>query len=96
MRVNRKQWVDDQYTELWTDKTVSRIPGRLIEGVFIKSSCKDLHQGDIDNTDTPPMILVQYRGDESLIFAKKVRIIFEAPIVFNTRKLKTCLQFLDT
>ena len=37
------------------------------------------------------MMVVQYRGNGSLIFANKVRNITKAQIVFNTRKLKTFL-----
>ena len=35
------------------------------------------------------MIVLQYQGNESRIFAMKVRNIIKAPIVFNTRKLRT-------
>ena len=40
------------------------------------------------------MMVLQYRGKKSLIFANVVRDIIKAPIVFNTRKLKTCLPSL--
>ena len=86
MKVNRKQWVDNQYQELLSDKIVLRTLHRLIKGTAKKSLSKGLHQGSFDNTGTPSMMVVQYRGLESLILANEVRNIIKAPIFFQHQK----------
>ena len=52
-------------------KNVSRILDRLNRGNAIMSPGKDLHRESFDNTGTPPMMLVQYRGNESLIVVNR-------------------------
>ena len=90
MELNRKQKVDNQFPESWTDKTVLKTLDRFIKEKVNKSPGKDLHQ--VSFTETPSIMVVQYRGNENLMFANKVRNIKKAPsIVFNTRKLEICL-----
>ena len=79
-----------------TDETVSRTLDRLIKEKANKSPGKDLHQGSIDNPGTSPMMVVQYRGKESLIFANIVWNILKAPVFLNTRKLKISLLKLNS
>ena len=77
-------------TESSTDGIVSKTLDRIITKNQ-QEPWKDLLQGSIINTDTPPIMVVQYRGTENLIFANKVRNVIKVPIVFNVRVLETCL-----
>ena len=86
MKLKKKQLLDNQYPESWTDKFVAKTLDRLIKRKVNMSPSKD--RGFIDNTDTPPMMVVRYRGNENSIFAKMLRNIIKAPIDLNTRTLK--------
>ena len=87
IKVN-KQWVDNDYPESWTDRIATRTVDRNIKGKVTKRPGKDLHQRDFDKTDTKPMIVGQYRGNEKLI-ANEMRNIIKAPIVFTPESYKT-------
>ena len=82
----KKQLLDNQYPESWTDKFVAKTLDRLIKRKVNMSPSKD--REIIDNTDTPPMMVVRYRGNENSIFANMLRNIIKAPIDLNTRTLK--------
>ena len=45
MEVNRKQWAHNQYSKVFTDKTVPRTFHRLIKRKVNKSPGMDLDQG---------------------------------------------------
>ena len=45
----------------------------------------------IYSSDSPPILMVQYRGNHSKTLAKNVRDITNALIMFTTRKIKTCM-----
>ena len=48
------------------------------------------------SSDSPPILMVQYRGNHSQTLAKQVRDITNALIIFTTRKLKTCMPSLKS
>ena len=48
------------------------------------------------NSDSPPILMVQYRVNHTQTLAKKVRDITNAQIIFTTRKMKTCTPTLKS
>ena len=46
------------------------------------------------SSDSPPILMVQYRGNHSQYLAKKMRDITNAQIIFTTRKMKTYMPSL--
>ena len=44
------------------------------------------------SSDSPPILMVQYRGNHSQSLAKKMRDITNAQIIFTTRKMKTYMH----
>ena len=50
----------------------------------------------LDNSDSPSILMVQYRGNQSQTLAKNLRDITNAQIIFMMRKKKTCTLSLKS
>ena len=55
-----------------------------------------LNLGSTDYADTPPMMVFNYRSNENLLFANRMRNLIKELMVFNTRKLIACLLSLQS
>ena len=55
-----------------------------------------LNLGSTDYADTQPMMGFNYRSNENLLFASRMRNLIKELIVFNTRKLIACLLSLQS
>ena len=71
MKVNREQWVYNRFPKCCTEKIISRTLDKFIKWKVNQSPGNHLLQGGIDNIDLPTMMVMQYRCNESLIFAKR-------------------------
>ena len=96
MKIIREQWLDNQYPESWSSRDASHALAKIIsEGKNKKNMAEKKKPCDY-SSDSPPILMVQYRGNHSQTLAKKVRDITNALIIFTTRKLKTCLPSLKS
>ena len=90
MKINCKQWLDNQYPESCSSRLASHALEKIIrEGKNKKNMAEKKKPCDYSN-DSSPMLMVQYRGKHSQTLAKKVRDITNAQIIITTRKMKTC------
>ena len=78
MKINHEQWLDNQYPESWSSRVAFYALEKIIsEGKNKKNMAEKKKPCDYSN-DSPPILMVQYRGNHSQILAKKVRDITNA------------------
>ena len=96
MKINREQWLDNQYPESWSSRVASHALEKIIrEGKSKKNMTEKKKLCDYSN-DSPPILMVQCKGNHCQTLAKKVRDITNAQIIFTTRKMKTCMPSLNS
>ena len=93
MLINRKQWKENQFPEEWSFNVESETLRKNL-GAKLLPTKTDTRTTDDKREVKPPMLMLQYRGNLSQLFANKVRSITNAQIAFMTRKLKTALPSL--
>ena len=96
METNRAQWLTNQYPENWSAKVASDALCKIIEG---KGKPLDSDRGlsvQSPKDEKPPMLMVQYRGNQSQYFANRLRKLTNVQVVFTTRKLQSCLPSLKS
>ena len=84
METNRAQWLTNQYPENWSAKVASDASGKIIEG---KGKPLDSERGlpiQSRKDVKPPMLMVQYRGNQSQYFANRLRNSTNVQLVFTT------------
>ena len=89
METNRAQWLTNQYPENWSAKVASDALCKIIEG---KGKHLDSDRGlsvQSPKDVKPPMLMVQYRGNQSQYFANRLRKLTNVQVVFTTRKLQS-------
>ena len=96
METNRAQWLTNQYPENWSAKVASNASCKIIE---VKG--KPLDNGSGFSTHSPkdvkpPMLMVQFRGNQSQYFANRSQKLTNVPVVFTTKKLEPCLASLKS
>ena len=96
MENNRAQWLTNQYPENWSAKVAS---GALWKSIDSKG--KPLDSERCLSTQSPkyvkaPLLMVQYRGNQSQYFANRLRKLTNVQRVFTTRKLESCLPSLKS
>ena len=96
MKINREQWLDNQYPESWLSRVASHALEKMIREGKNKKNVAEKKKSCDYSSDLPPILMVQYRGNHSQTLAKKVRDITNALIMFTTRKLKTCMPSLKS
>ena len=96
MKINREQWLDNQYPENWSSLVASRALEKITMEGKKKKNLADKKKPCDYSSDSPPILMVQYRGNHSQTLAKKVRVITNALIIFTTRKIKTCMPSLKS
>ena len=96
METNRAQWLTNQYPKNWSAKVASDALCKIIEG---KGKPLDSDRGlsvQSPKDVKPPMLMVQYRGNQSQYFANRLRKLTNVQVVFLTRKLQSCLASLKS
>ena len=74
MKINREQWLDNQYPESWSSRVASHALEKIIsEGKNKKNMAEKKKPCDY-SSDSPPILMVQYRGNHSQTLAKKCAI----------------------
>ena len=94
MKINREQWLDNQYTESCSSRVASHALEKIIREGKNKKNMAEKKKSNDYSSDSPPILMVQYRANRSQSLAKKVRDIANAQIIFTTRKVKTCMPSL--
>ena len=82
METNRAQWLTNQYPENWSAKVASDALFKIIEG---KGKPLDSDRGlsvQSPKDGKPPMLMVQYRGNQSQYFANRLRKLTNVQVVF--------------
>ena len=96
METKRAQWLTNQYPENWSAKVASDALCKIIEG---KGKPLDSDRGlsvQSPKDVKPPMLMVQYRGNQSQYFANRLRKLTNVQVNFPTRKLQSCLPSLKS
>ena len=71
MKINREQWLDNQYPESWSSRVASHALEKIIsEGKNKKNMAEKKKPCDY-SSDSPPILMVQYRANHSQTLAKK-------------------------
>ena len=95
MKINGEQWLDNQYPESWSSRVACHALEKIISEGENKKNMAEKEKPCDYSSDSPPLLMVQYRGNHSQTLAKKVRDITNALIKF-ARKLKTCMPSLKS
>ena len=70
MKINLEQWLDNQYPEKWWSRVASHALEKIIrEGKNKKNMAEKKKPCDY-SSDSPPILMVQYRGNHSQTLAK--------------------------
>ena len=96
METNRAQWLTNQYPENWSAKVASDALCKIIGGkgkLLDNERCLSVQS---PKDGKPPMLMVQYRGNQSQYFANRLRKLTNVQVVFTTRKLESCLPSLKS
>ena len=96
METNRAQSLTNRHAEIWSAKVASDTLCKIIEG-----KGKPLDSERCLSIQSPkdvklPMLMVQYRGNQSQYFANRLRKLIKVQVVFTTRKLESCLSSLNS
>ena len=94
MNINREQWLDNQYPEIWSSRVASHALEKIIRESKNKKNMAEKKKPCDYSSDSPPILMVQYRRTHSQTLAKKVRDITNAQIIFTASKMKTCMPSL--
>ena len=96
MKINREQWLDNQYPESCSLRVASHALEKIIRKGKSETNMAEKKKPCDYSSDSPPILMVQYRGNHSQTLAKKVRNITNAQIIFTTRKMKICMHSLKS
>ena len=78
MKINREQWLDKQYPESWSSWVASHALEKIIRECKNKKNLAEKKKPCGYSSDSPSILMVQYRGNHSQTLAKKVRDITNA------------------
>ena len=95
METNRAQWLTVQYPENWSAKVASDALRKIIDGKgkpLDNESCLSVQS---PKDGKPPMLMVQYRGNQSQYFANRLRKLTNLQVVCFHHK-KTRIMFTIT
>ena len=71
MKINREQWLDNQYPESWLSRVASHALEKIIREGKSKQNMAEKKKSCDYSSDSPPILMVQYRGKYSQTLAKK-------------------------
>ena len=92
METNRAQWLTNQYPEKWSAKVASDVLCKIVEGKGKPLDSEKCLSVQSPKDVKPPMLMVQYRGNQSQYFANMLRKLTNVQVVFTTRELESCLS----
>ena len=87
METNRAQWRTNQYHENWSAKVASDALYKIIEAKGKPLDSERCLSVQSPKDGKPPMLMVQYRGNQSQYFANRLRKLINVQVVFTNRKL---------
>ena len=96
METNRAQWLTNQCPEIWSAKGASDALCKIIEGKGKPLDSERCLSVQSPKDGKPPMLMVQYKGNQSQYFADRLRKLTNVQVVFTTRKLESCLPSLKS
>ena len=96
MKINREQWLENHYPESWSSRVASHALEKIIRERKNKKNLAEKKKPCDYSSDSPPILMVQYKGNHSQTLTKKVRDITNALIFFTTMKMKTCMPSLKS
>ena len=96
MENNRAQWLTNQYPESWYAKVTADAPCKIFEGKRKPLDSESSLSTESPKGVKPPMLMVQYRGNQTQYFASRLRNLTNAQVVFTTRKLESYLLSLKS
>ena len=71
MKINREQWLDNQYPENWSSRVASQALEKIIRECKNKKNLAEKKNPCDYSSDSPPILMVQCRGNHSQTLAKK-------------------------
>ena len=74
IKINREQWLDNQYPESWSSRVASHALEKIISEGKNKKNMAEKKKPCVYSSDSPPILMVQYRGNHSQTLAKKCAI----------------------
>ena len=96
METNRAQWLTNQYPENWSAKMSSDALCNLIDGKSKPLDSERCLSTQSPKDVKPPMLMMQYKGNQSQFFANRLQKLTNIEMVFTTRKLESCLPSLKS
>ena len=96
IETNRAQRLKNQHSKNWSAKVAAEALCKIIEskGEPLDSERSSSIQSPKDVK--PPMPMVQYRGNQSQMFASRLQNLPNVQVVFTTKKLEPCLSSLKS
>ena len=91
METNRARWLINQYPENWSANVASDALCKIIEGKGKPLDSERCLSVQSPKDGKPPMLIMQYRGNQSQYFANRLQKLTNAQVVFTSRKLESCL-----
>ena len=74
MKINREEWLDNQYPESSSSRVASHTLEKIIRKVKNKKNMAEKKKPCDYASDSPPILMVQYRGNHSQTLAKNCAI----------------------
>ena len=71
MKINREQWLDNQYPESWLSRVASHALENFIRECKSKKNLAEKKKPCDYSSDSPPILMVQYRGESQSDISKK-------------------------
>ena len=71
MKINREQWLDNQYPESWSAPVASHALENIMKEGTNKKNMAEKEKPCDYSSDSPPILMIQYRGNHSQTLAKK-------------------------
>ena len=91
METNRAQWLTNQYPENWSAKVASDALCKTIEGKGKRRDSERCLSDQSPKDGKPPVLMVQYRGNQSQYFANRLRKLTNCDIRPECAKMQSHL-----
>ena len=96
METNRAQWLTNQYPANWSTKVAADTLCKIIESKGEPLDSERCLSTQSPKDVKPPMLMVQYRGNQSQYVANRLRKVTNVQVVFTTKKQELCSSSLRT
>ena len=92
MKLNREKGLDNQDLTIWSSRVASQALEKIIREGKNKMNMAEKKKPCDYSSDSPPILMVQYRGNHSQTLVRQKKCV-NAQIIFTKRKLKACMHF---